>query len=198
MAEAAKPLDTDTAGTLTPPKPKTAAPAAPAKPAADAGRPWPDKASMDPGVNAKPLPENRWSLLEHKDPGHWICLERGTPYEAVFEPSFWANIVMRAKLQPGQTVDVTNDEQSVFAVLKVLDCGRNWAVMGEFYFKSRDDMVKARPPLKSRPKHVIGWGGPVDKFRVIRESDNAVIKTGFDSEAAAQTFLTGYERQLGA
>ena len=201
MAEAAaasKPPE-DNAGTLTPPVAASAkaAPAkAAAKPAADAGRAWPDE-NRDPGRLAKPLAVSRCALLEHMDPGYSVCLERGTPYEAVWEPSFWANFAMWKKIQPGQTVHVSNDEQSFFAVLKVLDCGRNWAVMGQFHFVSRDAMVRARPPLKQRPKHIVQWAGPIDKFRVLREADNAVIKTGFDSELAATTYVADYERRLG-
>jgi hypothetical protein len=146
---------------------------------------------------SRPLAESRWSLREHKDPGHWVCLERDTPYEKVFDPSFWANIAVRARFQPGQSVYVTNDELTVFARLIVLECGRNWVVMGEYDKKTREDLVRARPPSKERPRHRISHGGPIDKFRILRD-DNQVIKSGFESEAAAQAYLDNYLRLIGA
>jgi hypothetical protein len=154
--------------------------------------------AADREVMAKPLPESRWSLLEQNDPGHWVCLERGTPYESVFEPSFWANIVKRAKFAPGQTIRLVNDEMTVFAELKILECGRNWAVVGEWMRKNREDLERSRPPTKKGAEHHIGWGGPIDKFRILRKGDNAVIRAGFESEAQARIFLDNYLRQIGA
>lgn len=143
-----------------------------------------------------PLPESRWSLREHKDPGHWVCLERGTPYEQVFEPLFWASIAGKARFQPGQTVRVINDELTVFAELVILECGRNWAIMGEFTKKTRDQLVAGRPPAKQAIATRIEYAGPIDRWRVIRLSDQAVIKAGLDSEATAFAYNTDYLRRV--
>jgi hypothetical protein len=156
----------------------------------------PDKATNKPPAGPAPLAESRWSLREFKDPGHWVCLERGTPYEAVFEPSFWANIATRAKFQPGQTVYIRNDEMTVFATLIVLDCGRNWAVMGEFERRSRAYLIKARPAPRVKPQFRVEFGGPMDKYRILRDGDNSLIKAGFDSEASAQTYLLEHQARL--
>jgi hypothetical protein len=172
--------------------------AKPAAEAGDAGRAWPDKAAAaDSGTLAKPLAENRWSLREFRDPGHHVVLERGTPYEAVFEPSFWANIATKAKLQPGQSVRVVNDELTLFADLVVLDCGRNWATMAEYYKRTLDELVRSRPPLREQQRHAVGFAGPIDKWRIVR-ADNQVIRAGFESENAAQAYLSDYLRRLGA
>jgi hypothetical protein len=162
----------------------------------DAGSAWPDKDNMrDAGELVKPLPESRWSLLEHKDPGHWVCLERGTSYQVVFEPSFWANIAK--KFQPGQTIWLKNDELTVHAILIILDCGRNWATVGEFLCKTMDDLVKSRPPMKMQPRHTVQFAGPIDKWRIVR-ADNQVIKAGFETQAMAEQYLQDYLRRLGA
>lgn len=164
----------------------------------DAGRPFPDKETMaEPGRLAKPLPENRWSLREFRDPGHYVVLERGTPYEAVFEPSFWASIAAKAKFQPGQSLRVVNDELTIFADLVVLDCGRNWATMAEFQKRTLDELVKSRPPLKQQQRHKVEYAGPIDKYRIIRD-DNQVIKAGFESDHQANDHLRDYLRRLSA
>ena len=77
----------------------------------DAGRPWPDAKDK----LARPLASERCTSLEYKDPGHWICLETGTPYEEVFRPSFWANVIRERQMEVGQTIKVRNDEMTVFA-----------------------------------------------------------------------------------
>lgn len=197
MAEAAaakKPPEDPTPGNPSPDPRKAPAKAAGAP---DPGRPWPDKSTIDSGALAKALPENRWQLREFRDPGHHVVLERGTRYEAVFEPSFWANIATKAKFQPGQSVRVVNDELTIFADLVILDCGRNWATMAEYYKRTLDELVKSRPPLKQQPRHRTEFAGPIDKWRVIRD-DNQVIKAGMPSEAEANGYMLDYLRRLGA
>lgn len=164
--------------------------------AKDAGRAWPDQESMDAGTLAKPLAESRWSLREFPDPGHRIVLERGTPYEAVFQPSFWANIVKRAKMQPGQSIRLLNDEMTVFADLIVLDVGTNWAVVGEYYKRSGDELLKSRPPSAAASRYRVEFNGPLDKWRVLRD-DNQVVKAGFENKVQADQFMADHQRRLG-
>lgn len=183
----------------------TAKPAVPAKPTAQPPAPekFDDKPPTISGVKgdlgelAKPLAIDRCFLREHKDPGIWICLERGTPYDKVFEPSFWANVALAKRFEPGQTITVRNDEMTVFAELIILDCGRNWATVAEYSRKTLDELTKSRPPLKQQPRHKVEHAGPVEKWRIVRD-DNQVIRSRFDSEAQAQTYLNEYLRRLGA
>jgi hypothetical protein len=199
MAEVAKSSDTKSASPAAPPRP--ALPEPEKFPDSDPGRPWPDKASAqaakDAGQLAKPLAIDRCRLLEHEDPGFWVCLEAGTPYEEVFKPAFWANVIREKQFKVGQTIRLRNDEMSVFAELVVLEVGdaKNWAIVGEYSKRTIDELVKSRPPQKTQPRHVIRHRGPVEKFSVVRE-DGQVIRSRFETEAAAQGFLADHLRRM--
>jgi hypothetical protein len=145
---------------------------------------------------AAPLTEARWSLREHKDSQHWVCLDRDTPYEAVFEPQFWANIARRFK-QSGETIMVTNDQRTVFAMLIVLQFGPNWARVGEWYKKTAEQLVQTAPNAGSAEQYRVEDGGPIDRWRVLRLSDQAIVAKGLENEASAYAYLANMLKRSG-
>ena len=149
----------------------------------------------DTAAEFKPLPplsEDRWSLEEHRDPGHWSCVPVGTTIEQLLEPSYWANVARN--FRPRQSLTVHWDDGSQLAWLYVIDCGRNWLQLGVVMHK---EIVAAKRDT-SRDDYDVAFNGPVDLFRITRRSDRAVIKAGFATEADAVRFLADYKRKLAA
>jgi hypothetical protein len=148
-----------------------------------------------PEVRYEPLQADRWSLREHRDSSNYIVLPRGTPYEAVFEPSFFANVA--SKLKRGHTVYVTDDELSFTSKMLIVDGGANFSVLAEVYKRTTAEMMQGRPPVKEMMSYDVGWGGPIDRWRIIRTSDRAVIIKNIESEAEAHARKADLLRRLG-
>jgi hypothetical protein len=149
-----------------------------------------EAAKLAPAV---PLGETRWDLKEQRNPGYWICVPVGTTVEQLFEPQFWANVARH--LRPSSTIEVHWDDASQFAELYVLDAGRNWASVDVLRHKKE----LKRPELKHlADEYDVGFNGPVERFRIVRRSDRAVIKSGFATEGEARQFLAEYKRKMAA
>lgn len=167
----------------------------------DPGRPWPDKESQAAApFRTAPLAEGRCFLREHKDPGIWVCVERGTPYEALFDPTFWSSVARSKRFQPGQTIYAQNDETSWFAELKIVECGASWARVVEWNYQTVAEMAEKHAGRAgggdARSQHRVEWGGAIDKFRILRLSDKTVIRTGFDTDLEANRYLDDHLRRV--
>lgn len=138
------------------------------------------------------IPEGngRWGLKESNNPGFWSCVVHGCLPEDLLEPSCWANVARY--LRPCQLVEVHWDDRSHLAEYYVLDCGRNWANVD--IWQSKRFRAAVRPHQATQ--YGIAFNGPVDKFRITRLNDGAVIKAGFASENDARKFLEEYLRKL--
>jgi hypothetical protein len=147
---------------------------------------------VEPRPAPVPLAEDRWKLKEHMNPGGWICVPHLTTVEDLHQPVFWANVARH--LRPSSTVEIHWDDGSQFAEVYVLSAGRNWASISLLRHRTLEK------PLLPQQAHQYGiaYNGPVDKYRVSRLNDNAVIRAGFASEGDARKFLDEYVRKLAA
>lgn len=136
-------------------------------------------ASAVESTPAPPIGEDRWQLKEHRNPGHWICVPVGTTIEQLLVTGFWANVARH--LSARTTIEVHWDDASQFAELYVLDCGRNWASVDVLRHKKE----LRRPQVDQQEEFLVGFNGPVDKWRIVRISDRAPIKAGFATEGDA-------------
>lgn len=156
-------------------------------------------AAAAPAPLTAPIPRHlvglafdRWALKEHRNPGNWVCVPVGTAVEDLLEPSFWANVARQ--LKPNSTIEVHWDDSSRYAELYVISAGRNWAAVTPMRV-----LELAKPKLPDQAdKHRVEFAGPVDKHRVVRITDGAVLRAGFATEREAQTFLDGYLRSVAA
>lgn len=160
-------------------------------------------AKTEPPIAVKPEPigaaaivtalgVDRWRQKEYENPGHCVYVPYGTTLDDVRAPSFWANVA--GKLRPGNTVEVHWDDFGQFAEFYVRSAGRNWASVALL----RHVELEAAAPPQAREQYGVAYNGVVDKFRITRMSDNAVIKTGFASELQARSWLEEYKRKLAA
>lgn len=138
------------------------------------------------------LKEDRWQLKEHRNPGHWICVPAGVTVEDLMQPAFWANVAR--KLKPSSTIEVHWDDASQFAEVYCVSAGRNWASVS---LLRHQKLERAALPQQAS-QYAISFNGPIDKFRVARLNDNAVIRAGFGTEMEARQWLDQYLQRLAA
>lgn len=139
-----------------------------------------------------PLAENRMRLKEFQNPGFWICVPVGTEVQDLLQPSLWANIART--LKPTSLVEVHWDDATWFAEVYVLSCGRNWASVSIL----RAHRLEKPSLPQEAARYGVSYNGPVDRFRVTRFGDGAVMQGGFSSELDARKWLAEYLTKLAA
>jgi hypothetical protein len=138
------------------------------------------------------IPSKRVSLAEQVQNRYAAVIESGRKYEDVFEPAFWAHVAERLKV--GDVIEVRNDEQTYFAMLYVRDCDRLWA---------RVDEIVKRDFEQSKSENTIEGisvehKGPHLKFCVYRNTDRAMLQSGFATRVDALTWAVNNRRQNAA
>lgn len=106
--------------------------------------------------------------------------------KAMKDPAFWANVSTR--MHPNDHIEAVPEDGSYFVELFVRSAGPNWAhieVLREHSFISAASVVEKAKDVK------VEWGGPAHKHRVVRISDKAVLKHGFDTPEQANEWLAG-------
>lgn len=131
---------------------------------------------------------SRFQAAEYARTYYVYTVEAGTPYEALFDPAYWAHICSEKGLRPYDVIEVRADEGLYFAQLLVLQADRLSARMAELFYV---DLTKTKASEgKINPASVrVKYAGPHHKYRVERLSDNAVLAHGFADETAARAWL---------
>lgn len=116
---------------------------------------------------------------------HSVVVDEHTSIEQMLVPDFWVHVA--GKLHVGDKIEVTSDDNSLYAELLVRSCSRLHAkvhVLDAHIFK---EMVKKEG--KDKPPFYLAFKGAVNKHAVIRTSDKEVVKMGFDTSDEAKKWL---------
>lgn len=114
----------------------------------------------------------------------------GTPFDALLQPSYWANVAER--LRPFDRIEVLAEDGSYFAILLVRAASRlsaKVAVLEKYDLDAVDD-------TSAESAFFVAWRGPHQKHAVIRAADKLAVQTGFDTKEAAMTWLANNLRSL--
>ncbi len=129
-------------------------------------------------------------------------VEAGTPYDALFEPSYWAHVAGDRQIRAFDIFEIRPDEGTYFAELLVIEVDRASVRVLEI---RHVDLTKAKKsaPLNAAAGLFVQWAGPHDKFRVVRPpskpgESNAVMKSGFVDKDSAQAWLAENRKSLAA
>lgn len=124
---------------------------------------------------------------------HEVVAAAGTPVERVLEADYWANIASYFK--PGDNIIIMPEDGAWRAELLVWGVGPSWAqVAVKKPFAKRPDFGAA--PGAAADAFEVEFAGPIKKHRVIRKTDRAELKTGFDSPEAARRWIDDYRKAL--
>lgn len=121
----------------------------------------------------------------------WVVnSEAGTPLKALLDPGFWAHVSVQ--LAPRDRIEVTCEDNSYFAELLVVDAGKLFAKVVVI----REVKLSAQEKTELKD-HVVTWGGPNAKWRVIRTADRALIKSNFEQKQDGELWALSHEKTLG-
>lgn len=130
------------------------------------------------------------ALAEQRIVTWHVVVPHAMPFEEVLKPDFWTHVAGR--MRPHQRIIVDCDSGAWTATLFVRAAQRLSArvvVLEKHEFEET-------APLQSAADFSVKWGGPAHKFRVLRNSDESVIKHGFETQEDANVFLAGYIKEV--
>jgi hypothetical protein len=116
-----------------------------------------------------------------------ITPESGTTVEAIQEKEFWVHIA--GNLHISDRLEVIPEDFAYYAELLVVAVGRTWAKVKLLQHYRLD--VDEEASLE--PQHRVVWRGQKAKHSVVRISDSAVVKEGFDSKPSAVEYMNALE-----
>ena len=124
-----------------------------------------------------------------------VTPENGTPDEALLNPAYWAHVAKH--LRSGDKIEVLAEDGSYYAEFLVAGANATGALVRELAHK-RFDALPAQ--VIDEGEYEIRWSGPVNKHRVIRKSDKAILAEGemVATKEQAQLFLRDYLKALAA
>lgn len=136
--------------------------------------------------------ESRVKLTEFARQSHHVVPEEGTKFDDILREEYWAAVAVGFK--PGDLIEIHAEDGSFFAELYVRACGRNWAKMA-LLRKVELEPIEA---AVASPEFEAAWKGPHRKFAVIRLSDSAIIRDGFETREQAGEYIKSHTKALAA
>jgi len=109
----------------------------------------------------------------------------GVQPDDLLKPSYWANV--GAQMQPYHKIEVRPEDGSYYGELLVLSCGPGFAQVQTLFIIELGDQYHEKVTIGP---YLINYGGPVQKWRVIRASDNHVMSQGFSNKGQALRWAT--------
>lgn len=164
-------------------------------PAAD-----PKQVSAAPAAAAKPapiVPLNQTRLKESSfiRTEWFVTCPAKTKIEDLSAPEFWRNVGHMFK-QFDDIIAVSEDA-TWYARFTVINASRLWAKVAMVLFVDLTES-HAGMPLTDDQNHCVEWKGPLSKFAVIRKSDSAILKDGFQTNLEGWQWLDGHLKSLAA
>jgi hypothetical protein len=140
------------------------------------------------------LRDHRLKLAEFARDAHVVNAELNDTPEDLLKQQYWANVA--GKIKPLDLIEVRAEDGSFYAQLLVRDKGRSWAkvVFLPGYPLVFKDIVDV--PGMDLDEFVVKWAGPEFKFRVLRKTDNEVLKAGFTNKEEARKWVIEYIKSL--
>jgi hypothetical protein len=126
------------------------------------------------------LNPSRHKLTEHVNQVHSITVEIGTTLEHVQNPAFLAHIA--PIITQYDRILVKPDDGAWYADLLVVECANNWVKTQVFAFLQIDKEFVNTPDAFET--HRVEFAGAHHKWRVVRNSDNEVVKSGMSKGEA--------------
>lgn len=131
----------------------------------------------------KALNPSMIQMAEHVRNEYHITPEHGVTVEQMKDEAYWAHVsnVLRLK----DIINATPEDLSWYAQFIVVSVGLNRAEVKLLNFVK----LASNDASPANENYTVRWGSPKTKFRVFRNSDNAVVGEGFDTEVAANNWI---------
>lgn len=135
------------------------------------------------------LNQSRFTQADYVRSCWAVTAEAGTKPEDLAKLDYWAHV--SSSLKPWDKIEVRAEDGAFYAELLVMQASRNWA---KVRLINLVELNEEGPAAEKVEGHIVKWSGPHSKFRVIRESDGAVLHEGAPDKAAAHKWLTDHLR----
>jgi len=129
------------------------------------------------------LNATRLQRADHYFSDYAVVLPGADTLEDALKPEYWAHVA--PKLRQGDTIRIIPEDDSYFAEALVRATGTGFAKLELLRHIPFDAAQTEAVPDTVEVK----WGGPHDKWRVIRRSDGHVLARGLDKAAALRESL---------
>ena len=114
-------------------------------------------------------------------------------FEEILSPDYWCNNAVQLKI--GDHIEAFCEDGSFYAEMIVRNCDRLTAVLGVITHVDFSGSVEID---EIDPEYEVAFAGPTHKWRIVRKSDKAVVKHGFQTKQEAHTELSSYIKALAA
>lgn len=120
-----------------------------------------------------------------------VTVEQGTTREDLLDPAFWS--LVSTQFRPYDRIEARCDTGTFFAEYLILSCSRTYAKVKELSWISlvTQDVEMTQ---ENQEEFEYRYRGPHAKHGIIRKSDNAVMKDGFDSKEQALDWLVNHKK----
>jgi hypothetical protein len=136
---------------------------------------------------ATPLSESRLQLAEYYFSDYAVVLPAGVSLDDALKPEFWAHVTKRFRQY--DMIRLVPEDGSFFAEVLVVIAAPNFVKLKLLRDVPLTDDAEA--PAANDLAYA-EWGGPHDKWRVIRDSDKQVLHKQLPDKLAAQKAAAAY------
>lgn len=139
------------------------------------------------------LPINNLQMAGHYRESWEVVVPSETTIADLERAEFWVHVAKRLRRQ--SKIDVLWEDESRYAELIVLSSGTGFAKVKTLRTVEFDAADENNAPLDG---FSVKWGGPHDKFRVVRNSDNLVMRKDFVKKSDAEAWARGHQAVVAA
>lgn len=113
-----------------------------------------------------------------------VTLEQGTQYEDMFDPSFWAHVALKLKVD--DLIQVKPADGSWWAELLVRSKGRVSVTVAEL---RKVDFADAKQSSGDEGQYEIKWRGPNAKWSAVHKVTKAIAVEGLETKEEVSAWL---------
>lgn len=125
----------------------------------------------------------------------FVSVPAGTMADDLSDSAYWRNVAQMFK--PFDMIEAVTEDGAWYARFIIIKADRLWAKVHRLEFANLL-VAHENMPLTEDQNHAVEWKGPTSKFAVIRKSDMAVLKDGFQSQLEGMQWLDGHLKSLRA
>lgn len=139
------------------------------------------------------ISRDRFHEQQHKQQTYFVQVPSGVRPEQLEDPAFFSTVATMCR--PSGLIFVESDDGLWLAQAYIISVGTNFVNVRVLQVW---DMAEYKgPPAQSEPTgYKVEWGGRHHKWRVVRDSDKAVVYKDGASEQDAKNWLTEHMKAV--
>jgi hypothetical protein len=138
------------------------------------------------------ITQNRFKQAEFVRNVFHVVPEHGAEPDDLLKPEYWTHIARNFKA--GSLIEAVPEDNAWRAEYYVLSAGTDWAKVARISFTQFDKTGSV--PAEKEAKHVVNYGGAIQKWRIVRVADGVTLKAEMATKEEATKALTDYEKAL--